>query len=261
MSVNGYLANLSSDLVLSSDENEKIKTSINYLEERLDYYFDNEIKEKFRFGSSTRGTILPRKVDEKSDIDYMIVFDNEQGFKPQAFLDRIKKFVENYYSKSEIHQDSPTIVLELNHIKFELVPAYKQYGVYYISNGHGGWMRTNPNDFNDKLIKVNKFNNSLIKPIIRLIKYWNIKKCFRYYDSYQLEELLVNNMEYSYVTCSTYYDYILYALKVLKNNETYGTSQYNKIQKSINKLEESVDDETKYPALYLDELKEIFPEI
>lgn len=51
------------------------------------------LKQHFRFGSSTRGTILPRSMDEQSDIDYMIVF-NENNATPQTYLNRLKTFVE-----------------------------------------------------------------------------------------------------------------------------------------------------------------------
>ena len=261
MSVNTYLKELSSNLVLSSDENEKIKISISNLEDKLKNYFGDAVTENFRFGSSTRGTILPRKVDENSDIDYMIVFDNSDNLKPQTYLDKIKKFVEKYYTKSEIHQSSPTIVLNLNHIKFELVPAYKYGTAYYISNGNGNWMYTNPNDFNDTLTHANILNDSKLKPIIRLIKYWNITYCNRYYDSYNLEKKITNDLKYAYTNCSNFSDYVLNAFSSLKSSLTFGSPQYNKIQKSIDKLKEAIEDEIKYPSLYLDEIKEIFPEI
>jgi tRNA nucleotidyltransferase (CCA-adding enzyme) len=108
------------------------------------------------FGSNTRGTILPRKVDSKSDVDYMVIFDNSGNKKPQAFLDRLKKFTEVKYSTSERSQSYPTIVLNLNHIKFELVPAYvySSYssGYYIPKKGYLGdeWIFTDPSDLNQK---------------------------------------------------------------------------------------------------------------
>ena len=72
MSVNTYLNDLASNLVLSNDENESIKKSITTLESRLFSWFGSDVIENFKFGSYTRGTILPRKVDSESDIDYMV---------------------------------------------------------------------------------------------------------------------------------------------------------------------------------------------
>lgn len=108
MTVLSHLKSVSNNAVLSSTEKESINTSIATLEKRLGYYFPNEIYKKFKFGSSTRGTILPRSMDSNSDIDFMIVF-NDGGYKPARYLNKLKNFVNKYYSTSEIYQSSPTI--------------------------------------------------------------------------------------------------------------------------------------------------------
>ena len=101
MSVNSYLADLSSTLVLSQDEQNKISTSIANLNSKLKSYFQKEISEQFKFGSMIRGTILPRKADEGSDVDYMIVFGSStEKLKPQTYLNKLKTFVEKSYSSS-----------------------------------------------------------------------------------------------------------------------------------------------------------------
>jgi predicted nucleotidyltransferase len=188
MSVLSFFTNTASSAVLSTTEQSSITTSISTLQSRMSSHFaTGVIKQHFRFGSSTRGTILPRAMDEKSDIDYMIVF-SENNATPQTYLNRLKAFVEKYYASSEIRQSSPTIVLELNHIKFDLVPATMDwYGGFQIPNGSGGWMSTNPNDFNTTLESANKANASLIKPSIRLMKYWNAKSEYPF-ESFGLEK-------------------------------------------------------------------------
>jgi tRNA nucleotidyltransferase (CCA-adding enzyme) len=150
MSVLSHLTKRASDAVLSGTEKDSISKSISTLKNRIDSYFGSDVTNHFQFGSSTRGTILPRSMDGHSDIDYMVIF-KDDGSKPQTFLNRLKRFVDYYYSRSEIYQSSPTIVLELNHIKFELVPAKEVWGQKYIPDGKGDWMTTNPNDFNDTL--------------------------------------------------------------------------------------------------------------
>ena len=157
MSVNSFLMELASDLVLSESEKTSITTSITTIKSRLDHYF-SDITEKKVFGSYVRGTILPRKADSSSDIDIMVVFSNPYDYKPQSFLNRLKSFAEYYYSTSEIYQSSPTIVLELNHIKFELTPAHISYGTYYIPNGPSMWMPTDPDGFYKKLTECNMNN-------------------------------------------------------------------------------------------------------
>lgn len=174
MSVLGHLQAKASAAVLSGTEQTSINTSVTTLSGRITSWFDPNLISQFTFGSSTRDTILPRTMDEKSDIDYMIVL-KDDGSVPQTYLDRMKKFAEKYYSTSEIKQSSPSIVLELNHIKFDLVPALDSWGgSYKIPNGSGGWQDTNPNDFNSTLTQKNKDNQFLIKPTIRLaLSYWS----------------------------------------------------------------------------------------
>jgi hypothetical protein len=188
MSVLSFLTDTASSAVLSSVEQSSITTSVSTLQARIGQHFPSGvIKQHFRFGSSTRGTILPRAMDEHSDIDYMIVF-SENNATPQTYLNRLKAFVEKYYSTSDIRQSSPTIVLELNHIKFDLVPATTDWsGGFQIPNSSGGWMSTNPNDFNATLEATNKANSFLIKPSIRLAKYWNAKSGYPF-ESFGLEK-------------------------------------------------------------------------
>ena len=205
MSVLSYLTNRASGAVLSGAEKESINTSIATLKSRLSTYFDGELSDQFRFGSSTRGTILPRSMDEQSDIDYIVVFKDSQSV-PQTYLDRLKRFAEYYYARSQIYQSSPTIVLELNHIKFDLVPAKSSWlSGLQIPNGAGGWIETNPNDFNSALESANGSNSSLIKPTIRLCKYWNAVNGYLF-DSFSFEKWIVGQ---SYWTESNQKDYLL----------------------------------------------------
>lgn len=190
MSVITYLQGRASAAVLSGDEEKSINTSISTIKTRLTSHFGTGLSEQFRFGSSTRGTILPRSMDEHSDIDYMVVF-SDSNYTPQTYLDRLKKFAETYYSSSDIKQSSPSVVLQLNHIKFDLVPALKQqYSGYKIPNGPSAWQDTNPNDFNATLIAKNTAELSMIKPTIRLVKYWNAYNGY-IFDSYSLEKYIV----------------------------------------------------------------------
>ncbi|EKS8360587.1 SMODS domain-containing nucleotidyltransferase [Bacillus pacificus] len=227
MSVQSYLENLSSELVLSDLEKPNIVTSISTLSTRLNVYFGTDLKKHFQFGSYTRGTILPRKVDANSDIDYMVIFHNPYNYKPQTLLKYLRTFVNKYYGRSEIYQDSPTMVLELKHIKFELVPAMEQWGTIYIpapATEYTDWMQTDPTGFNGKLTRANTISHSKVKPLVRLMKYWN-RLNGNYYSSFLLENWIVNNNTYYKGSLKEYlfssfdnltYDYS--APQYLKNN-------------------------------------------
>lgn len=200
MSVLSYLNKRAAEAVLSQDETKSINTSISTLQSRLNGYFTSSgdgLKTHFRFGSSTRATILPRTMDAHSDIDYMIVFE-KSGFVPQTYLDRLKKFAENRYTSSDIKQSSPSVVLELNHIKFDLVPALAEFGTsYQIPDGAQKWRSTNPNDFNAALEQANKENSYLLKPTIRLAKIWNAQNGY-VFDSYLFEKWIKDQMQLAF---------------------------------------------------------------
>lgn len=207
MTVSTHLGSLSSGLVLSESEETSIARFIATLETRLNAYFGSGLSSHFQFGSSTRGTILPRKADSQSDVDYMVVFDpsSEGQKKPQTYLNRLKAFAEAKYSTSEIAQSSPTIVLSLNHIKFELVPAIHSYGYRIPAPGSywDEWILTDPSGTNQAIQDKNKTENYQIKPLVRLVKYWNACKSHPF-PSFSLEKYIVNRY---YVGCRSLPDY------------------------------------------------------
>ncbi len=193
MNINSYLREISAKLLVKDEEKEKIQKSIDTLAWRLKSYFTNQ--EEFKildvivFGSYSRGTNLPRSIDDDSDVDIMVVFEKD-GSVPQTFLDRIRRTVEYWYKSSEIKQSSPTIVLDMTHIKIEITPAILEYGVYYIKSDNK-WMPTYALTDFDNLTFANKNNRFDIKPIIRLIKYWNVNVDNKYCSSYEIEKSIV----------------------------------------------------------------------
>ena len=257
MSVNTYLQGLGSSLVLSSSERSSISTSVDTIKSRLTSYFRSSVTEKKLYGSYVRETILPRKADEKSDVDLMVVFSNPYRYQPQTFLNKLKKFAECYYSRSEIYQSSPTIVLELNHIKFELTPAYVNCGSYCIPKSSSEWMYTDPDGFYSKLTECNKNNSYKIKPIVRILKHWNIQKNYRDIASFKLERKIAEELMDAYFSCTSYTDYLKYALEKIK----YSTN-YTRVNKALDCIAEALRLEADgYPYLAESKIKEAFPEV
>jgi len=264
MSVISYMDSLASKLVLKGTEKESIKKSIAALRQRLNYHFDS-IEEMFVFGSYTRGTILPRKADSKSDIDFMIVFNNSNDYKPQTYLNQLKRFVEKYYSSSEIFQSSPTIVLNLNHIRFELVPAYaysflwsKTYYIPAPSNVFSEWIETNPNGFNEELTSKNQNENNKIKPMIRLAKYWNALNG-HFYSSFLLEKYIID-MNYGYFNSSIKDYFYEFALSLPTSHlSQVNANKVNKLKRVINEAKELQGQE--YEMSAESKIREILPDI
>jgi hypothetical protein len=194
MTANAYLASLANRAIIRDSEKESIRRSIDTLSLRLHSYFGSGISDQLKFGSYTRGTILPRCMDPNSDVDYMVVF-ADGSYRPQTYLDKLRRFVAAKYSRSEIAQSHPTIVLNLNHIRFELVPAVSNWwGTLQIpapASDYQDWTETDPNGFNNELTTANQRHRSLIKPLVRVVKYWNIQ-ARRPFASYSLEEWIVS---------------------------------------------------------------------
>lgn len=133
--LNNHLKRISSELFLkhSGEERRKIDVSVNNIIDKLNEYFEDEIDESILFGSYIRDTILPRRFDSNSDIDILIQFNTEDygKLKPESYKNQLNKFAENNYPHSIVIKDHPSIVVELNHIKFDLVPAIFDEGFFY----------------------------------------------------------------------------------------------------------------------------------
>lgn len=156
-------------------------------------------------------------MDPNSDIDYMIEFDDAFRTTPQTYLNWLKDFANTYYSRSEIHQDFPTIALELNHIRFELVPAVSPWGHLglQIPAPHSllylNWINTDPERLRLDEIKANQRNGYKLKQVIRLMKCWNVHNG-KVFSSYELESKLTSLVYYG---CTTLEDYFYHAATYL----------------------------------------------
>jgi len=184
------------DLVLTrkATERNKINTSLTQLERVLRNKLN--LSEFKRFGSYTRNTILPRKYDRNSDVDLMVVFNGNfsSGTYRKHILDTLTKAYPNSISK----KDFPAIKLELNHIKFDIVPAIKERdywsGIqYYIPDNRNGWRKTTPNDVNQDLSDKNQsVGGNIIRQVIRLCKHWNANAGYPF-SSYLMEKEIISH--------------------------------------------------------------------
>lgn len=239
LSINTFLKNISSELFISynSSEKEKIETSLNYLIENIYSYFDDTVIDINVFGSYTRGTTLPRKYDENSDIDILIIFNTDNyDVKPETYRNQLRKFALEYYSKSEIIKSFPSVILELNHIKFDLVAAIEKdhwifnKKVIHIPRKGNNWIKTYPNEFNKKLTNSNVEYDSIVKPIIRLLKYWNASHKYPY-ESFVLEQLIAD-MNFAGGNYETGFFYAIEELRI------FGLELSEESKKTINTLKD-----------------------
>jgi len=206
VSIDNYLRTLSYKFYLKKDETEKnkINRSVDTLLNNLDKEMGCFIHERFIFGSYERDTILPRSIDSKSDVDIMVVFNHsEYDRSPTTYRKWLKDFADKYYKNrygSTVKRSFPTVVIELNNIHYDLVPAKEDVGFVYgkalfIPDKNDGWQVTDPSDVSESITRANKKYNNIVKPIVRLLKAWNCTKDYPY-DSYKLE-LEISRMNFS----------------------------------------------------------------
>ena len=201
ISINNKLVTFAQqELVLSHNDTErdKIIASLVQLEKVLKDKLGSVFKESIRFGSFTRNTILPRKYDLNSDVDLMVVFNiSTTKYNPGTYRKWILDVVSSAYPNSISKKDSPAVKLELNHIMFDIVPAYCEeyyYGGrgFYIPDSGDGWRKTTPNDINESLTSKNSsYGNNVIRNVIRLCKHWNASAGYPF-ESYLMEKDILN---------------------------------------------------------------------
>jgi len=205
MNINNKLTTFAQqELVLSHNdtEREKIKSSLSQLEKKLSDKLGN-IQEFIRFGSFTRNTILPRNYDSQSDIDLMVVFNTESWKKtPGTYRKNLHDVLSVAYPNSISKKDFPAVKLELNHIKFDLVPAYCDVSswssskTYYIPDFGDGWRITVPNDINTDLSSKNQsYGDNIVRNVIRLCKCWNAGVGYSF-ESYEMEKWILGRFFY-----------------------------------------------------------------
>jgi len=258
VSVITYLESRAAAAVLSATEESSITKSISTLQTRLNSHFGSGLSEHFRFCSSVRGTILPRAMDASSDIDYLLVF-SDSGYKPQTYLDRLKRFAQTYYASSDIKQDSPSLVLELNHIKFDLVPALAEYGGQYrIPSSATAWQYTNPTDFNATLNAKNAAELYKIKPMIRLAKYWNAHNG-SVFDAFELEKYAVAQSYWGVINLRDYLFTLFDTLGLPYGSPQWRQDRLDRAKKIIESVRKFERDEMPYSAE--NEVKKLIPEV
>lgn len=251
--LNNHFKRLASELFIKykSDERKRIDRSLDQIIGRLDDYFDNEMDEAIVFGSYSRDTILPRVCDNHSDIDILVQFNTGdfQKLKPESYRNKLRQFALKHYPRSPVVKDHPSIVLELDHIKFDLVPSIFDKGFFYdsieIPSKDGGWMETEPDKFNEELINANTRYGSIVKPIIRLLKYWNANNEYPYY-SFELEKMIA---EMNFRN-DNYESGFFYAVKNLSDSGLPGWAErkVDSLKETCQTAREHLDDEDVYKA-------------
>lgn len=229
--IHSYYLELSKALIFSTEKRERIDISIEYFKQKIWGQFQDRLVEVVVFGSYSRDTIIIE--DDEADVDIVVIYKTRE-VQPDTYLKQIKSFCEDTYNRSTIYQDHPTIVIDMEHIKFEIVPSiYVSPGVVKIPAPRSKelkWVHTNPKDLITKVQAKDKNNKNLILPVIRILKYWNTLND-RPFSSFQIERAVVDKI----YTCSTVKQYFSIAISAV---EAIASNDLQK--KSMRKLREKL---------------------
>ncbi len=231
MDINSYYLELAKALKFSPDKRERIDVSIDYFRQKIWGQFQDRLLEVVVFGSYSRDTIICK--DDEEDVDIVVIYKTREA-QPDTYLKQIKTFCEETYSRSKIYQDHPTIVIDMEHIKFEIVPSiYVSPGAVKIpapKSKELKWVNTNPKDLIVKVQTKDKNNKNLILPVIRILKYWNTLNG-RAFTSFQIERAIIDKT----YTCTTIREYVTSAISAIEEIAS-GEKQKNAIRLLREKL-------------------------
>lgn len=241
-----------------------IVTSISALNTHIgNWSFSDDVIEHYCFGSFDRDTHLPKCIDADADIDYMIVFDTNR-LKPDSYLARLRDFADTYYKRSDRYQDYPTMVLDMNNIKFEISPAVKLWSkispYYQIPAPHStivDWVNTRPDELKNELNKANSYNMYLLKPVIRLLKYWNVRNG-KSISSHLIDQYVAR---LGFIRCNNLKDYFFYAAKFLNTCGETNPSARTKMVRLRTKIQEIEQLELRNSDLAESKLQQLLPMI
>ena len=194
MEVDSYLNRLVGQLTIDKSTRDAINASFDVLKAKIWSEYQDRLRSVELFGSYLRATELPQKVDIKSDVDILVVF-KSNDFKPTTMLNHLLEFADTEYSRSDVLKSHPTVVIEMKKVRFEIVPAYyessfwngEELKIPAPRNNDLKWITTEPQKLHKDLVAKNLQAHNLVIPVIKLIKYFNVRKG-RPYESYLIEQ-------------------------------------------------------------------------
>ena len=179
-----YLEGVLATLEVNEVDKSDIDRSFGFLEGKLYEVFKNRLDAVKIFGSYDRNTNLSQRVDSESDVDVLVIFKTNDK-QPDTFLKHLRNFADKRYSQSIVAGSHPAVVIQLNHTRFELVPAYYEDEGWLLwedwklkipapRSEELKWITTSPDRLKEELEEKDEQEDGNLKPVVRLIKYLNV---------------------------------------------------------------------------------------
>lgn len=119
---------------------------------------------------------------------------------PDVVLQSFARAVRYRYPSSSVRVQRRSICLQLNHLDIDVVPAIAKddSGVIIAipDRDAGLWIRSSPKTHSDFSTKVNLMHQGRLKPLIKLLKYWNSQlPSTAKFKSFAIETMVVRLFE------------------------------------------------------------------
>ena len=109
--------------------------------------------------------------------DWNFLFGTERFPKTSAVLESFARAIRYRYRDSSVFEQRRSIRLQLYHLDVDVVPAIQHPNdsrFILIPDHHANdWILSSPILHAEKATSANKFQNGQLKPLIKLLKYWN----------------------------------------------------------------------------------------
>jgi len=183
---------------LTENQRNKIKTSHKHLRENILQPLDY-VSHTFLTGSYKKKTLI----NPANDIDVFIVLSgySKYDIKPNTILDKLKKDLQKTYPNTKIKQDKPCIVIEFNHVIFELTPAieiesWNEHNSFYIPemSKNNTWQKVeNPRILENSLSQKNQNLSQKLNPLIKMMKKCKVKNNLKT-PSFEMEKMAIGSL-------------------------------------------------------------------
>ena len=96
---------------------------------------------------------------------------------PATVLESFANAIRYRYPVSSVFGQRRSVCLQLNHLDIDVVPAIEDRNdaalIKIPDRKAEKWIQTSPKRHNENATAVNKFQNGMFKPLVKLLKYWN----------------------------------------------------------------------------------------
>lgn len=179
---NAYLVQAAREIEPSQSQKSSASRSHSHLRGMLsDGRFGSRLVDTYLSGSYQRNTAIAPLEDV--DIIFLIdpskwkttVFSTRPS--PEHLISSFANVIRYRYPDSTIIRQRRSVCLSLNHISLDIVPAVSLDSSGTIieipDRNQDTWIRSSPKTHADYATRVNQRNNGRLKPIAKLLKFWN----------------------------------------------------------------------------------------